>query len=473
MTTLNRGVDFKDVPKDDAGDGKLSTRVHTYSDSIPKALGSAPLEILPNWRDRFPILDQLHSQDDLKCPIIHLEICLELRSGSLPDRSELWAEFELLILGGKHSRQAVWRCTQSMYKPPDLYGSSTSDPRFEDITSTPRIGSYEPGVGTPMRVSFPVSPWAHALQRLSTMEAEFSQAMQSGAPIPTPTTARQYINQITMFQELFCSSAPNQPFIRRAIICWTFKKCRAGEAGRATWSYLDPSPAASRSACFSPRPGPSHVVSAAMNENFNAWADHNMHPSLQLSSNTSAHGANPFDSLSQFDDLPPLTDIGAANGMNFNFANYGYSNGENLSFMSHETHDSDSTLVDAQIGNGDAAAGIHLDSLFGNPSGVGGLGAFDHGQMEHGHGLWEAPPIQSFESDPAFAGVLVGFGSLQSHSGAMGGWDATGAGSGDGKSDWNGNEGSFAAVGVGEVKGEWNGDDGFGGYHLGEDGRGK
>lgn len=395
MKTLRPGVDFKDVPEDDTGDGKLSTKVHTYSDSIPREVGYSMLEMFPDWQSRFPILAQIHSRNELKCDVIHMEASLELRYGSLPERSELWGRFEVLM-PGKHNRQAVWRCTQSLYKPVDLYGAPASDPRFKNVTSTPIVDRYEPGVGTHIRISFPALPWAYALQRLSTLEAQFDEAVQTGAPLPTPTTARQYIDQITMFQEIFCSEAPNKPFTRKAILLLTFKKCKAGEQGLATWRYLDPSPP--RGACFSPHPGATHVASAAMSETFAAWAHDSVPPSLQLPPSSAS---NLFDPLSSFD--------GTAD-MQFPFPTYGYPSvsAENLSFMSHETHDSDATLADVHGGGG-----VHMDPFL---SAASVLASFDQGG-----GLWEAGAgVQSFESDPAF---LAGYSKMSEGTGGHI-WDA-------------------------------------------------
>jgi transcriptional enhancer factor len=415
MTTLLPGVKYEDVPETDAEDGKLSTRAHTYSDSIPRAMGYSILDTLPNWRTRFPILAQIQARNELKCDVIHLDVSLELRYGSLPERSELWGKFEVLV-PGKHNRQSVWRCTQSLHKPADLYGSPSTDPRYENMNSVPHVVRYEPGVGTHLRVSFPASPWAHALERLSTMEAQFEEAVQTGAPLPTPTTARQYIDQITMFQELFCSDAPNQPFTRRAILLWTFKKCKAGEQGQASWRYLDPLPP--RSACFSPHPGTNHVVSAVMSENFGNWAD-NMSPSLNLSA-----APNPFDSLSQYEELPtPVSTMTGASQMQYSFPSFGYSPADNLSFISHETQDSDATLVDVQNG----ANGVHMDSFL-STNGV--LGSFDQSQN-----LWEAPPIQSFDNDVSF---LANYGPTPSSAGAQV-WEA-----GDGKhAEWEAADASY------------------------------
>jgi len=439
MTTLRPGVDFKDVSEDDGGDGKLSTKVHTYSDSIPRAVGYSMLEIFPDWRTRFPILAHIHSRNELKCDVIHVEVSLELRYGSLPERSELWGRFELLV-PGKHDRQSVWRCTQSLYKPADLYGAPTADPRFENVTSTPNVDRYEPGVGTHIRVSFPALSWAYALQRLSILEAQFDEAVHTGAPLPTPTTARQYIDQITMFQEIFCSAAPNQAFTRKTILLWTFKKCKAGEQGLATWRYLDPSPP--RSACFSPHPGATHIVSAAMGETFNAWAHDSMSPSLQLPPSAAP---NPFDPLATFDSLPTPSMQSLVEGaadMQFPFPTYSYPAvpAENLSFMSHDTHDSDPTLVGVQnavagVGSGED---MHVDPFL---SAASVLTSFDQGGS-----LWEVPAgAQSFESDPAF---LAGYGAVTTSNAGTDIWDG-----GDGKSDsWDiGDAGllAFDAVGRG------------------------
>jgi len=243
------------------------------------------------------------------------------------------------------------------------------------------------------------------------MEAQFEEAVQIGAPIPIPTTARQYIDQITMFQEIFCSEGPGQPFIRKAIMLWTFKKCKAGEQGQSTWRYLTPAP--SRSACFSPHPGNNHVLSATMKENFSAWAD-DLSPSMHIPS-----APNPFDSLSQFEDhLSQLPGMSGPNGINFSFASYGYPSAENLSCVSHESQESDTTLV-----NGSNNGVSSLDSFFSN---AGVLGDFDHSQS-----MWETPPVQSFDTDAAT--FLANYGAVHSNSGSQvweaadlksGNWDA-------------------------------------------------
>lgn len=384
MTTLLPGVEFKDVPEDDLGGGKLSTKVHTYSDSIPKADGYLMLELIPRWRTRFPILAQLLAQNEVKCDIIHMEASLELRYGSLPGRSELCGRFEMVI-PGKQNRQSQWRCTQSLYKPADLHGSPAADPRFENINSTLQVIRHESGAGTHIRVSFPALPWAYALQRLSTMEAQFKEAVQTGAPLPTPTTARQYIDQITMYQEIFCSAAPNQAFIRKAIVLWTFKKCKAGEQGGATWRYLEPPPP--RSSCFSPHPGNTHVVSAAMTDTFTAWAN-SVPQALQIPSSS----ANVFDPLSQFDGLPTplLQDIVPVAEMAFPFPTYGYAQAaENPSFVSHDTQDGESTLVESQN-----ITDVQMDGFL---SGQDVLAHFNDAQN-----TWETQNGQGFDTGASF-----------------------------------------------------------------------
>lgn len=95
--------------------------------------------------------------------------------------------------------------------------------------------------------------------------------------------------------------------------------------------------------------------------------------------------------------------------MQFPFSTYGFPSvyAESLSFISHETHDSDSTLVDVQNGGvggvGSAGEeGVHMDPFL---SAASVLTSFDQGGS-----LWEAGMgVQSFESDPAF---LAGCGAV-------------------------------------------------------------
>jgi transcriptional enhancer factor len=378
MTQLQPGVDYKDVPEDDPGDGTFITKVHTYSDSMPQALARSGLESIPAWDTMFPALARLSHRSDLNIDIIHVEASLELRYGPLPDRSELWGKLEIVV-PGRYDEKATWQCVQTMRKPLDLYGPSNIDPPYEEVVSTPQFLRHDPLEGTSLRVSVPASSWAFALQRLSMMEAQFREAERSGTVMPVRTTARQYIEQITMYQEIFCSDGPGEPFILKAILLWTFRKCQSGEEAKATWRYVTPAPA--RSECFSPHPGSDHIVSAVRNENFGAWANHLSSP-IRLGS-----APAPFDSMSTLDDYLEPGTAPASAGVHFSFDSYGNPLTSNASFMSHTTQHSGSTLVDD---------GTHssypLDGFLSHESAM--------GSFENPHQMWDASLMESYDPVP-------------------------------------------------------------------------
>ncbi|KAI9744477.1 MAG: hypothetical protein M1818_002006 [Claussenomyces sp. TS43310] len=427
-------------------DDKNVITMHHYCWPPLKTSGAHEhLESLAGWRVKFPLLAQAQAVGDLKCDIIHIDISLAIRNGRMPDGSELWGQFEILVPTGSNSDddlRSTWRCTQTMCKPADLYGPSSNDPKYENVGGIVSVEKFEPGVGSHMRVPFPANTWAYALVKLSEMEEQCDEAAREGRPLPTTLSARQYIDQISMYQEVFCCASPNAPWKRRAIILWTFEKSRSDDKGEASWRYLDPAPP--RRACFSPHPGPAHVVSAAMTDNFNAWADA---PPLQI------QAPAPFDPLLQGLATPPQSAV-----LHSPYPSYGAYGGphpgagappppappsshdlnaENLSFISHETGDSDSTLVESQH---TAGSGKYMDTFLAAAAANGPvhLGDFDHAA----HGGWLAPPVDvGFDGDSSF---LVNYGAVPSNAPQV--WD----GGGDPKQQqqqqaWDGGDLSYAS----------------------------
>lgn len=378
-----------DVKVEDELDEKHTRFRHTYSDSVPKALPQETLESLPDWRERFPSLAKLHDVHDLKYDVLHMDVLLELRNGRAPPKAELWGRFELLV-PGEHDRRVSWRCTQSLYKPHELYGPAKHDPPYENVISEPQIQKFEPGRGTHLQISFPCNSWAYIFQSLSSMEEEFDAAARDGIPYQQTQSARQYIDQISMYQEFSSRTSSSEPWKRQAVMLWTFRKCRAGEKGVSSWRYLNPSP--SRNTLFSPHPGPGHV--APMAENFNCWTE--PQPLLQPTTN--------FDHILHDLATPPSTIMQSP------FPSYGYGTAqhdlaaESLSFMSQDTQDSDSTLVDQ-------STNAHMDSFL-STAGV-TLGDFDHSSN-----LWTGTPSDGFDNDTSF---LASYNAVPSNGSQI--WD--------------------------------------------------
>jgi len=326
---------FFDIYMTVPGPDNESKRIHDYSEPGLRNVARSNMdECLPNWRRQFPQIEQAQRFNELDCTIIHIEASLALRHGKSPESAELWGRFDIAI---PHDEDGLrWQCMQTLHKHKDLYGAPESDPPITNKMYPLNVDRVVRGKGPIMRVAFPALPWAHALGKLSDLQEQFEEAMREGQPFANQMTARQYIDQITMYQEIF-SSEDGHNWKKRAIIAWTFTKARQGESGQTSWRYVDPTP--SRRSVFSPHPGHRQEMQAMMSDNFS-----NLYQAPPLSIQPVGH----FDSILHGLATPPHTTV-----LQSPFAQYAFPPqpdlvSENMSFMSQATQDSDDTLVEQQ-----------------------------------------------------------------------------------------------------------------------------
>jgi transcriptional enhancer factor len=346
----------------------------------------ACVDTIPNWRHKFPRLEQLQLTGDLNCDAIHMEVSLNLMSAHPPEGAELYTRTELSIPGRKSDdRKLQWRIATSLTKPPELCRDSSLDPPLDgEELIVDVLSSNE--AETRIKLPFPAMAWAHAFTCLVNIQSrceERRKAAQYGLDSSEALkSGRECVDQLSMYQEVRSSPNPKGPFTRRAAILWTFRKAREGEASGTNWRYIDALPP--RRTVMSQSPHASHRVSAAMNENFNSWVD----PSMQL------QHPNMLNSFVQGLATPPHT-----TGLNSPYATQGFAYsglpfdlaGEELSFVSSNTVDSESTFVD-----GDSTAS-GLDNFLNGNHGL-QLGEFE--QQSNG---WQFPHTASFDADPAWA----------------------------------------------------------------------
>jgi transcriptional enhancer factor len=378
--------------------------VHKYTGLNPQPRSREYLDNIPNWRERFPPLAQAISINELSTEIIHMDVSLELMRDYAPGGAELFTRMEMTIPG--HGLQGhQWQTVTSLFKPQELY--------YADLRHDPPLDGKKfivdalevNDVGARIKVPFPPNAWAHALTRLTDIqhaqaESRKSQILEGGTH---STSAREYIEQISMYQEVqsaaHCSSCAQRQinrgynsasrcscgkgaFLTRAIILWTFHKARHGEQGSTTWRYVDAFPP--RRMVMSPSPHPTHHVQASMSEHFNSWAE----TPMQL------HQQNMLDPFSQVQGLvtPPATaglQSPFASGFVYQNQNAFDLHQENVSFISHGTVDSESTLVEENTV-------ASIDSFLSN-SNV-NLGDLDN----HANG-WHMPHSESFDAQPSWA----------------------------------------------------------------------
>lgn len=387
------------------------------------------LETISNWRQRFPYLQQLVNGGELQCDIIHMDVSLNLLISHPPEGAELCCQ---TVLSFSQPHEYEWRIVTTLNRPPELYRDPHSDPPVESEACLGQATSLGDGE-TRVKIPFPAVGWANAVTCLTNLQAKYEErcknqsfgSMSNSKARP----AREYVEQISMYQEVQSSPGPRMPFTRRAIIVWTFHQAHDGEGNGTHWRYLDASPP--RRLCMSPSPHASHQISASMSENFDSWAE----TPLQLHQNM-------LDPFVQGLVTPSNT---AGLQSPFELQNFGYESqgfdlpNENLSFASTHTMDSDTTLVDH-----DTAANIDHFLATANA----GLGDYDHNAAG-----WALPATENFDADPAWANY-----SVPSSTPAIG-WD----GDAKGHNGWNDIPGSVADVNgkqmgwveEGEAKHEW------------------
>lgn len=215
---------------------------------------------------------------DLNCEIIHMDVSLELMAGLPPDGSELFTRIEM-SMAGRDTENCQWQAVTSLIKPPELYRDPLVDAPMEGSTLPMDVlGVSE--TETRLKVPFPATAWAHTFTRLAHIQLGLAEKKKSQMYGPdglnvASHTLREHVDQISMYQELQSSSGTRMPFVRRAIVIWTFHKARPNEGAGTTWRYVDPYPP--RRSCMSPSPHLTHAVTASINETFNAWVDAPIH----------------------------------------------------------------------------------------------------------------------------------------------------------------------------------------------------
>lgn len=379
-------VNGKDVHEEDLlNEGMVAHRFTSLSGQRQRD----SLETVSNWRQRFPYLQQLVTACDLQCDIIHMDVSLNLLVSHPPEGAELCCQ---TVLSFSQPGEYEWRIITTLNRPPELYRDPHSDPSVDGEVCLGQATSLVDGE-TRVKIPFPAAGWANAVTCLTNLQAKYDEKRKNqtlGFLTSTNNArpAREYVEQISMYQEVQSSPGPRMPFTRRAIIVWTFHQAHEGEGNGTHWRYLDASP--SRRLCMSPSPHVSHHLSASMSENFNSWAE------------TPLLHQNMLDPFVQGLITPPntagLQSLGDAN-------NYGYGGqsfdlpGGNLSFMSSATMDSEGTLVDHDV---NSAANIDHFLSNVNVNGEVGLGVYDHGAAG-----WALPASENFDADPAWASYSV------------------------------------------------------------------
>lgn len=239
-------------------------RLHEYLD--PEPLGLSPSSIeesLPNWRRQFPQIEHGSAARGLGCSLIHVDVSMALRYATTPEQAELLGNFEIAV--PTNESQLKWRSVQTVQRHKDLFGASGSE-LISNNNSPLQVDRFEDGTGAIMRLAFPGLQWAHALGKMDEFQGQFQGSQRGGYYHPVWLTAHQYIDEITMYQEIFSSADYGRSWAKRAIFVWTFATANQDERGLITWRHIHIAPLSQ--ALLSPHPDNSQDMQAAIDGNF-------------------------------------------------------------------------------------------------------------------------------------------------------------------------------------------------------------
>lgn len=239
--------------------------LHEYLDSEPLGLSPSNIEIsIPNWQRQFPQIEHASAVRGLGCSLIHVDVSLSLRYATTPEEAELLGTFEIAVPANESHLK--WRSVQTVQRHKDSFGASESD-LISSNNSQLQMDRFEDGTGAIMRLAFPVLPWAHALGKTDSLQDQFEESQRGGHYSPVQLTARQYIDQITMYQEVFSSADYGRSWTKRVIFVWTFTRANPDEKGLITWRHIHTAPLTQK--LLSPHPDNSQDMQGSMDGSFN------------------------------------------------------------------------------------------------------------------------------------------------------------------------------------------------------------
>ncbi|KFX98770.1 hypothetical protein V490_02127 [Pseudogymnoascus sp. VKM F-3557] len=328
-------------------------RLYEYLDPEPLGLGPSSIEeALPNWRRQFSKIEHDPAVRDFGCSLIHVDVSLALRYVNTPQQAELWGSFEIAIPA--NDSHLKWRSVQTVQRHMDLFGDSGSDMHISTDNSPLHFDRFEEGSGAIMRLAFPALPWAQALGKMDDAQKQFEESQQVGHYHPVQPAAHQYIDQITMYQDIFSSADHGHSWTKRAVFVWTFNKTNQDERGLITWRQIHtPLP----QALLSPQPNHNQGLQTTMDDSFSTMARgpllsiepvyYNPMPNPLITPSNSSAQPSPF---SQYENPTPQDIVP-----------------DNMFFMPHNPHESGESIIGHQ-------AQQHINYMVdGDPSGLHGF----------------------------------------------------------------------------------------------------
>lgn len=267
--------------QDDCGDlYEKGIVTHRYS-RLSSQIHHSTLDSIPNWSQKFPYLEPFYNNGELDCEIIHMDVSLNLMDTHAQDGADLVTRSEISVTG-YNNEKCEWQTVTSLIKPQELCREYSSEMHLEAHIAPTKILLAHAGE-TRLKVRFPAEEWAHIFTCLTDLQLKYEESKGNHAFgdesfMSSVRPAQEFLEQISMYQEIQSCSRPGTPFTRRAIILWTFRAAMPIECSETTWRYVD---ATSSHRYLSPSSHSSRQLSTTINDSFNAWVDSPSQPQLQ------------------------------------------------------------------------------------------------------------------------------------------------------------------------------------------------
>jgi transcriptional enhancer factor len=198
-----------------------------------------------------------------------MDVSLQLMEIHVQNGADLLTRSEISI-PSQDTERCEWQTVTSLIKPPELCRDHSVDSPWDANIAPTKIVSTSENE-TRLKVRFPAEEWAHIFPRLTDLQLKYEESQRSqafgGESFQNMLPAQEFLHQISMHQEIQSRCVPGMPFIRRAMILWTFRAVLPGETPQTTWRYIDATPPHS---CISPSSCSSNQPSA---DNFTTWGD--------------------------------------------------------------------------------------------------------------------------------------------------------------------------------------------------------
>lgn len=257
--------------QDDCGDlYDKDTVTHRYT-RLSSQARQVNLDSILSWSEKFPFLEHHYNTKGFDCDIIHMDVALDLMEIHAQDGADLVTRSEVSVTA-QGNESCEWQTVTSLIMPPELCRDFSAE-QYLGANVTPAMILSSDSNEIRLKVRFPAEEWAHIFTCLTDIKLKHDEnkayIVFDNDPFERESPSSDYLQRISMYQEIQSCSGRGMPLICRAIILWTFRMVIPGEKAETTWRYID-NPSQS---CVSPSSQSSHHTTVSPITQFNAWTN--------------------------------------------------------------------------------------------------------------------------------------------------------------------------------------------------------